>query len=205
MRRFTGPELIIASHNPGKVREIGTLLAPFGVAVVSAGDLGLAEPAETGATFAENAKLKAEAAARAGGMPALADDSGLAVTALDGAPGIYSARWAGPDKDFAQAMTTVEERLRGAADRTARFVCALALGWPDGGETAVFEGTVAGEIVWPPRGDRGFGYDPIFVPEAFIAQGRDETFAEIEAPEKHAMSHRAHAFRQLVDACFKQP
>lgn len=200
-RRFTENKLIIASHNPGKVREIGELLEPFGVEVISAGDLGLPEPEETGDTFAANARLKSEAAAKAGGMPALADDSGLAVTALGGAPGIYSARWAGPDKDFMKAMETVEEMLRGSEDRSARFVCALALSWPDG-DTEVFEGTVSGEIVWPPRGDKGFGYDPVFVPQRFVGSGRDETFAEIEPAEKHAMSHRANAFRQLVDACF---
>jgi len=200
-RHFTEKKLIIASHNPGKVREIAELLAPYGVEVVSAGELGLDEPEETGATFVANARLKAEAAAKAGGLPALADDSGLSVSALDGAPGIYSARWAGPEKDFMLAMRTVEEMMRGTEDRSARFVCALALSWPDG-DTEVFEGTVEGEIAWPPRGDKGFGYDPIFVPRAHLDAGRDETFAEIDPAEKHAMSHRADAFRQLVDACF---
>lgn len=199
-RRFTQDKLIIASHNPGKVREIGELLAPFGVEAVAAGDLGLPEPDETGETFVANAALKSQAAAEAGNLPALADDSGFAVSALDGAPGIYSARWAGPDKDFGKAMATIEEMMRGAEDRSAKFVCALALSWPDegdGGETICFEGTVSGGVVWPPRGDKGFGYDPIFVPE-----GRDLTFAEMDPAEKHAMSHRANAFRQLVDACF---
>jgi len=195
-RRFTEGKLIIASHNPGKVREIGELLADFGVEVISAGDLDLPEPEETGETFAANAKLKSEAAAKAGNMPALADDSGFALAALSGAPGIYSARWAGPNKDFGQAMATCEEMMRGAEDRSAKFVCALALSWPDG-ETVVFEGTVLGEFSWPPRGDKGFGYDPVFIPE-----GHSQTFAEMEPAEKHAMSHRANAFRQLVDACF---
>lgn len=195
-RRFDTGKLVIASHNAGKVREIADLLAPFGVAVVSAGDLNLPEPEETGATFIDNALLKAHAAAQASGLPALADDSGLAVTALDGAPGIYSARWAGLDKNFMTAMEQVEELLRGSEDRSARFVCALALAWPDG-HAEVVEGTVAGEIVWPPRGDQGFGYDPIFVPT-----GEELTFAEMEPVRKHTMSHRADAFQKLVAACF---
>ena len=195
-RRFDCEKLVIASHNPGKVREIGDLLQPFGIAVVSAGDLGLAEPDETEDTFIGNALLKAHAAAQAANLPALTDDSGLAVTALDGAPGIYSARWAGPDKNFMIAMEKVEELLRGAEDRSARFVCALALAWPDG-HAEVFEGTVSGEITWPPRGDKGFGYDP-----TFVAEGEDITFGEMEPDRKHAMSHRADAFRQLVAACF---
>jgi len=195
-RPFRGGRLVVASHNPGKVREIGELIRPYGVEAVSAAALGLAEPEETETTFEGNARLKAHAAASAAGLPALADDSGLAVEALGGAPGIYSARWAGPDKDFGRAMATVEEMLRGAEDRRARFVCALALSWPDG-DTEVFEGSVAGEVAWPPRGDRGFGYDPIFVPA-----GHERTFAEMEPAEKHAMSHRAHAFRKLVAACF---
>lgn len=195
-RRFDQPKLVIASHNAGKVREIAELLEPFGVEVVSAGTLGLPEPEETGATFIDNALLKAHAAARASDLPALADDSGLAVTALDGAPGIYSARWAGPDKDFSAAMAKVEDLLRGAEDRSAQFVCALALAWPDG-HAEVFEGTVAGEITWPPRGDKGFGYDPIFA-----ADGEDITFAEMDPARKHALSHRADAFAKLVAACF---
>lgn len=197
-RQFTEDRLIIASHNPGKVREIGELLGSFGVEVVSAGDLGLPEPEETGDTFVANAKLKSEAAATAGQLPALADDSGFALAALQGAPGIYSARWAGPEKDFGQAMATCEEMMRGAEDRSAKFICALSLSWPDG-ETVVFEGTVSGEFTWPPQGDKGFGYDPVFVPE-----GHNMTFAEMEPAEKHAMSHRANAFRQLVDACFRR-
>jgi len=195
-RRFSGERLVIASHNPGKVGEIATLLGPFGVNVVSAATLGLPEPEETGASFVENAELKARAAALASGLPALADDSGLAVTALGGAPGIYSARWAGPDKDFAAAMARIQAELGAASDRSARFVCVLSLAWPDG-QCDSFEGTVAGEIVWPPRGERGFGYDPIFVPE-----GGTATFAEIDPAAKHAISHRADAFRQLVAACF---
>jgi XTP/dITP diphosphohydrolase len=195
-RRFDQNKLVIASHNAGKVREIGALLEPFNVEVVSAGTLNLDEPEETGETFVDNALLKAHAAAKASGLPSLADDSGLSVWALSGAPGIYSARWAGPDKDFTVAMKKVEELMRGAEDRTAAFICALALAWPDG-HAEVFEGSVSGEIVWPPRGDKGFGYDPIFV-----ADGETQTFAEIDPARKHAMSHRADAFHHLVAACF---
>lgn len=194
---FNEDKLVIASHNPGKVREIADLLRPFGVDVVSAGDLDLPEPEETEDTFIGNALLKANAAAKASGLPALADDSGLAVNALDGAPGIYSARWAGPDKDFMVAMKLVEELMRGTEDRAAKFVCALALAWPDG-HTEVFEGTVTGDITWPPVGEKGFGYDPIF-----IAEGETITFAEMAPERKHAMSHRADAFHQLVAACFQ--
>ena len=195
-RRFEQDRLVIASYNPGKVREIAELLEPFGVDVISAAALALPEPEETGASFIDNALLKAHAAATAANLPALADDSGLAVNALAGAPGIYSARWAGPEKDFAMAMAKVEEDLRGLEDRSAHFVCALALAWPDG-HAEVFAGTVDGEITWPPRGDKGFGYDPIFV-----ADGMSATFAEIEPDAKHAISHRADAFRKLVAACF---
>ncbi|RMF11959.1 MAG: non-canonical purine NTP pyrophosphatase, partial [Alphaproteobacteria bacterium] len=164
-RRLEGPRLVIASHNPGKVREIADLLAPYGIAVAVAAELGLDEPEETGTSFAENAAIKALAAARASGLPALADDSGLAVAALDGEPGIHSARWAGEGRDFGLAMKKVRDALeaRKADDRSAAFICALALAWPDG-HVEIFEGRVAGEIVWPPRGERGFGYDPIFVP-----------------------------------------
>lgn len=189
--------LVIASHNPGKVREIEALVAPFAVTVQSAGDLDLAEPEETGDSFIANAALKARAAATATGRPALADDSGLVVPALDGAPGIYSARWAGPAKDFAAAMQRVQDALAGADDRRAHFTCALALAWPDGHLTC-FEGHAHGHLVWPPRGDRGFGYDPMFVPE-----GRSITYGEMDPDEKHAISHRADAFRQLVDAVFR--
>jgi len=189
--------LVIASHNPGKVREIADLVRAYGVDVVSADELGLDEPEETGTTFAENARIKALAAATASGLPALADDSGLAVHALGGDPGIYSARWAGPGKDFRVAMERVERALGDAADRSAHFVCALALAWPDG-HLETFEGTVHGRLVWPPRGERGFGYDPVFVPD-----GHDATFGEMEPERKHAMSHRAHAFRKLVAACLE--
>jgi XTP/dITP diphosphohydrolase len=195
-RRFAAPRLVLASHNPGKVREIGALLAPFGVPVISAGELGLPEPEETGATFEENAELKALTAATAAAEPALADDSGLVVPALDGAPGIYSARWAGPGKDFAVAMRRVEEGLAGKSDRRAHFVAALTLAWPDG-HRETFRGEAHGTLVWPPRGTRGFGYDPIFLPD-----GRDLTFGEMGPDEKHRISHRAAAFRQLVAACF---
>jgi len=196
-RRFTGDRLVIASHNPGKVTEIAALVRPFGVAVVSAGDLGLDEPEETGQTFTENAVLKARAAATASGSPALADDSGLVVPALGGDPGIYSARWAGPAKDFAAAMQKVEAALAEKDDRRAHFTCALAIAWPDG-HAEVFEGEVHGTIVWPPRGDRGFGYDPVFLPD-----GYDRTFGEMDPDRKHEISHRARAFRRFVDACFE--
>lgn len=194
-----GQRLVIASHNPGKVREIAALLAPFGVAVVSAGELGLAEPVEDGTTFVANAEIKALAAARAANLPALADDSGLCVHALNGEPGVYSARWAGPNKDFTIAMEKVETALQkiNAEDRSAHFACALALAWPDG-HVETFEGQVHGHMVWPPRGERGFGYDPTFVPNGF-----DITFGEMEPTQKHAMSHRARAFAQLVAACFQ--
>lgn len=195
-RRFTESKLVIASHNRGKVREIGDLLAPFGVTTASAGDLGLPEPDETGTTFVDNALLKARAAAERSDLPALADDSGLAVRALDGAPGIYSARWAGPDGDFDAAMARVERELGDNDDRGAYFVCALALCWPDG-HTEVFEGTVDGTLAWPPRGTRGFGYDPVFVPD-----GHGVTFGEMDPDAKHAISHRADAFRKLVASCF---
>lgn len=191
-REILGGKLVIASHNAGKVREIGELLAPFSLEVVAAADLGLPEPEETGASFAANAEIKALAAACGSGLPALADDSGLSVSALGGAPGIYSARWAGPEKDFEVAMQRVQAELGEASDRSAAFVCALALAWPDG-EVEVYEGRVEGTLVWPPRGNRGFGYDPIFVP-----QGEERTFGEMEPTEKHAMSHRARAFAQLV-------
>ncbi|MDX2143672.1 MAG: RdgB/HAM1 family non-canonical purine NTP pyrophosphatase [Rhodospirillaceae bacterium] len=196
-RRFSSPRLVVASHNPGKVREIGELLAPFKVEAVAAGSLNLPEPEETEATFIGNAKLKALAAAEASGLPALSDDSGLAVSALGGAPGIYSARWAGPTKDFIIAMQKVERELGAATDRSAKFVCALALCWPDG-HCETFEGEVHGTLTFPPRGTHGFGYDPIFVPE-----GHTMTFGEMDPAAKHAMSHRARAFAQLVAACFK--
>lgn len=196
-RRFEGGKLVIASHNAGKVREIGELLSPYGAEVVSAGALGLPEPEETGSTFVENAELKALAAAQASGFPALADDSGLAVDALLGAPGIYSARWAGPTKDFAHAMAKIEEQIGDNPDRNAQFVCALSLAWPDG-HVETFEGTIKGQLVWPPRGENGFGYDPMFLPN-----GRSETFGEMASDAKHAISHRAEAFGKLVEACFQ--
>jgi len=195
-RRFEGGPLVIASHNPGKVREIADLLQPFLTEVTSAADLGLAEPIETGTTFAANAELKARAAAEASGQLALADDSGLVVAALAGEPGIHSARWAGPDKDFWAAMQKVEDELQGKNDRRAHFACALALCWPDG-NLETFDGAVHGTLVWPPRGTEGFGYDPVFV-----ANGHDLTFGEMDPAEKHRISHRADAFRKLVDACF---
>jgi len=195
-RRFEGGRLVIASHNPGKIREIAELLAPHKVDCVAAADLALREPSETGGSFAANASLKAVAAAKAANCPALADDSGLVVDALGGAPGIYSARWAGPKKDFAMAMQRVERQLGPKADRRAHFVCALALAWPDG-HVECFEGQVQGRLVWPPRGERGFGYDPIFLPE-----GRSQTFGEMDPVGKHAISHRAEAFRLLVAGCF---
>jgi len=195
-RPFTGDRLVIASHNPGKVEEISALLAPFAIDAVSAGALGIAEPEETGDSFEANAALKARAAAAASGLPAIADDSGLVVPALGGAPGIYSARWAGPAKDFRVAMQRVHREL-GDQDRSARFVAVLALAWPDG-DLELFRGEVAGKLVWPPRGERGFGYDPIFVPEGGVA-----TFGEIEPARKHKISHRARAFAKLVDGCLR--
>ena len=187
-----GNRIVIASHNAGKVREIRELLDPLGLSVVSAGELGLEEPEETGETFAANAELKARFVAEGNGLPALSDDSGLAVAALDGAPGIHSARWAGPERDFGMAMEEVERALEGKADRSAYFVCALCLAFPGGG-AEVFEGRIDGDLVWPPRGDKGFGYDPIFRPE-----GHDITFGEMEPAAKHAMSHRARAFAKLL-------
>jgi XTP/dITP diphosphohydrolase len=195
-RRFNEKQLIIASHNPGKVREINDLLHPFGIMVRSASELSLEEPEETGDTFVTNAILKAETAAHATQLPALADDSGLVVEALGGDPGIYSARWAGPGKDFTVAMEKIETLLKPESVRTAKFVCALALAWPDG-HVETFEGLVKGDLVWPPRGLLGFGYDPMFLPN-----GRVETFGEMNQVEKHTISHRADAFGKLVAACF---
>ena len=194
-RRFDSGRLVIASHNPGKIVEIGALLAPFHVEALGAAELGLAEPEETGATFEANAALKAHAAAAATGLPALADDSGLVVPALDGAPGIYSARWAGPQRDFAMAMARVHRKL-GDKDRAASFVSVLALAWPDGHD-GLFRGEVHGRLSWPPRGDNGFGYDPMFIPE-----GRTQTFGEIMPEDKYAIDHRSRAFAKLVAACF---
>lgn len=189
-----GEQLLIATHNSGKAREIGALLTPYVGSFTTSAELGLAEPEETGDTFTANALLKARQAARESGMVALADDSGLSVTALGGDPGIYSARWGGPNKDFRLAMQKVHDALEGQTDRSACFICVLALAWPDG-EAYTFEGRIDGQIVWPARGDKGFGYDPIFV-----ADGHNRTFAEIEPEEKQAISHRARAFEKLVNA-----
>ena len=195
-RRFVGNRLVIASHNPGKVEEIAALLAPFRINAVAARELGIPEPEETGATFEANAALKARAAAEASGLPALADDSGLVVPALGGAPGIYSARWAGEAKDFRVAMERVHREL-GDKERTALFVAVLALASPDG-DAELFRGEVEGSLVWRPRGDRGFGYDPMFVPV-----GGTMTFGEMDPAEKHKISHRARAFAKLVAGCFQ--
>ena len=201
-RRIGSGSLVIATHNAGKLKEISALLAPHGVKCISAGSLGLPEPAETGTTFVQNALLKARAAAEASGLPALADDSGLSVDALDGRPGVYTADWAErqhfegePGRDWYMAMGKVEGMLQEKGpdvDRSCAFHCVLAIAWPDG-EQAVYEGTAPGTLTWPPRGEMGFGYDPVFVP-----QGREQTFAEIAPEEKHAISHRADAFAKLV-------
>ena len=208
-RQLSG-RVVIATHNPGKLREMRELLAPYGIEAVSAGELGLAEPEETGTTFGENARIKAEAAAQATGLPAFADDSGLVVDALGGQPGIHSARWAGPDKDFAAAMQEIDSLLRerGAvapAARQAHFVSALCLAWPDR-HFEEFEARIDGTLVWPPRGSLGFGYDPMFLPD-----GYDRTFGEMSAEEKHGLpprgmglSHRARAFVKLAEACLER-
>ncbi len=205
-RRIGSGSLVIATHNAGKLKEISALLAPYGVKCISAGSLGLPEPPETGTTFIQNALIKARAAAEASGLPALADDSGLSVNALDGRPGVYTADWAErqhfegePGRDWYMAMGKVEGMLQeqGAdADRSCAFHCVLALAWPDG-ENAVYEGTAPGTLTWPPRGEMGFGYDPVFIPE-----GRDQTFAEIAPEEKHLISHRADAFAKFVSEQF---
>lgn len=208
-RRLTGP-VVIATHNPGKLREMDELLSPYGIATKSAAALGLPEPEETGKTFAANARIKALAAARASGEAAFADDSGLVIDALNGEPGIHSARWAGPDRDFRAAMNRIQTLLieRGAKapdQRRAHFVAALCLAWPDG-HVEEFEGHVDGAAVWPPRGDKGFGYDPLFRPDGF-----DRTFGEMSAEEKHGLppkgqglSHRARAFVKLAAACLSK-
>jgi XTP/dITP diphosphohydrolase len=207
-RPITG-RLVIATHNPGKLAEMRELLAPYGIEATSAAELGLSEPDETGMDFRENARIKAEAAAKATALPAFADDSGLVVEALDGEPGIYSARWAGPDKNFRRAMETIEDRLRqrGAvtpAQRRAHFVSALCVAWPDG-HSEEFEARVDGSLIWPPRGEKGFGYDPMFLPE-----GHERTFGEMPSEEKHGLpprgqglSHRARAFVKLAEACLE--
>lgn len=203
-RKLTG-KIVIATHNPGKLIEMRELLSPYGIEPVSAADLDLPEPDETGKTFLENARIKAAAAARTAKLPALADDSGLVVDALGGEPGIYSARWAGPNKDFARAMRVIDEKLKlagaiNAAKRRGAFVAALSIVWPDGHEESV-EGRVDGTLVWPPRGTRGFGYDPMFLPDGF-----DRTFGEMSSDEKHGLpprglglSHRARAFMKLAE------
>ncbi len=216
VRKLTDREIIVASHNAGKVGEITDLIAPFGITAKSAADLELAVPEETGATFEENAAIKAHAAAKATGLPALGDDSGLCVDALGGAPGIHTADWAekpdGSGRDFAFAMRRIEQALneKGAhkpADRAARFVAVLCLAWPDGHKEH-FRGEIEGTLIWPPRGDKGFGYDPIFLP-----QGHTTSFGEMSAPQKHgwnpkqpelALSHRARAFAQLAQNCLVQ-
>lgn len=189
---FKERKLVIASHNRGKVREIAALLAPLNLEVISAADISLSEPEETGTTFAENAIIKAETAAQESGLPSVADDSGLCVNALNGEPGIYSARWAGPEKDFGAAMKKIQDRLGNNPEKSATFLCILALAIP-GQPTRTFEGRVEGQFVWPPRGDKGFGYDPVFVP-----RGYEQTFAEMDPAAKHAISHRARAFEELV-------
>ncbi len=208
-RKLTGDILVVASHNQGKVREINDLIAPFGLKAKSASELNLSEPEETGKTFEDNALLKAQAASKATLLPALADDSGFCVSALEGAPGIYSARWAGEDKDFARAMRNVHEKLceTESTDKKASFVACLCLAWPDG-HYEIFRGEVLGNFVWPPRGEKGFGYDPVFLPEGF-----DKTFGEMTSDEKHGwkpsdlggsrqpLSHRAKAFKLFAEAC----
>ncbi|GAA0784611.1 RdgB/HAM1 family non-canonical purine NTP pyrophosphatase [Roseibium denhamense] len=207
-RKLEPGKLVVASHNKGKIREINELLEPYGFEIVSAADLDLPEPEETGLTFEANAEIKAVAAATAANLPALADDSGFCVAALDGDPGIYSARWAGPEKDFAMAMRTIEEKLQSlnvpASDRRGSFVAVLCLAWPDG-HKAFFRGEVDGQVVWPPRGTQGFGYDPIFQPDGF-----ERTFGEMTSDEKHGwtegqdpLSHRARAFELFAQGCLK--
>lgn len=208
-RKLEGDTLVVASHNKGKVREINELISPFGLEAKSASELNLPEPEETGTTFEANALLKAEAAAKATGLPALADDSGFCVVALNGDPGVYSARWAGETKDFSRAMRNVQEKLEAAEtkDRRAYFVACLCLAWPDG-HYEMFRGEVHGEAIWPPRGSEGFGYDPMFLPD-----GKTQTFGEMTADEKHGwkpsdlggdkepLSHRAVAFKMFAEAC----
>jgi XTP/dITP diphosphohydrolase len=209
-RQLTGV-VVIATHNPGKLREMRELLAPYGIDTQSAAELRLPEPDETGKSFADNARIKALAAARTGEKPAFADDSGLVIDALDGEPGIHSARWAGPDKDFRIAMNRIQSLLiergaKAAEQRRAHFIAALCLAWPDG-HVEEFEGRVDGVAVWPPRGTKGFGYDPLFRPDGF-----DRTFGEMSAEEKHGLppqgqglSHRARAFMKMAEACLSKP
>ncbi|MEL7115398.1 MAG: RdgB/HAM1 family non-canonical purine NTP pyrophosphatase [Pseudomonadota bacterium] len=201
MRQLTGSEIVIASHNQGKVRETRVLLEPFGLSVTSAADFGLDEPAETESTFEGNARIKAHFTAKATGLPALSDDSGIEVDGLDGAPGVYTADWAETPngRDFAMAMTKVWTQLEerdAPFPRTARFRCTLCVAWPDGHDE-IFAGKVDGQVVWPMRGALGFGFDPVFLPD-----GETETFGEMDQAKKHGMSHRADAFRKLVDGIF---
>ncbi len=191
-----GARLVLATHNPGKLREIEALLRPFGIDVVSAGALGLPEPPEDAPDFFGNARIKALASATASGLPALSDDSGFCVAALDGAPGVHSAIWAGPEKDFSRAMADVHAKMGDVADMRAWFIAALCLAWPDG-HTETFLGRIDGTVVWPPRGAHGFGYDPMFLPA-----GGSQTFGEMDPDAKHAISHRARAFAQIIAACF---
>ena len=191
-----GQKLLLASHNTGKLREIEALLLPLRIEVISAAALGLPEPSEDAPDFTGNARIKALAAATASGLPALSDNSGFCVAALHGAPGVYSARWAGPSKDFAAAMATVHQRIDDNLDRRAWFIAALCIAWPDL-HTQTFVGRIDGAITWPPRGDRGFGYDPMFVPA-----GCQQTFGEMNPDDKHAISHRARAFAQVLASCF---
>ena len=196
LRKFLSNTIVIASHNNGKVNEVRELLLPYVSNVYSADDLSLLEPEETGSSFAENAELKARLATKESGLPALADDSGLVVKSLGGMPGIFSARWSGPNKDFDKAMRKIEAGLQGISDRRASFICALSLSWADGYIKTV-EGRIEGELVWPPRGQKGFGYDPIFVPN-----GYSSSFGEMEPKIKHNISHRAKAFNSLISCCF---
>lgn len=201
MRRLTGDTLLVATHNAGKLEEIAALLTPYGVSVVGAGEKGLPEPEETGTTFVENARIKAHAAAKAAGLPALSDDSGIEIDALDGAPGVYTADWAetGQGRDFDKAMTRAHDELLASGTAqpwTARFCCTLVLAWPDGHDE-VFAGTVEGQVTWPMRGDQGHGYDPIFLPD-----GYEQTFGEMDRWAKNRISHRADAFQKLVQGCF---
>jgi XTP/dITP diphosphohydrolase len=198
-RLAVGTRVVLASHNPGKLDELADLLRPHAIEVISAGALGLAEPPEDAPDFVGNARIKALAAARASGLPALADDSGFCVATLNGAPGVYSARWAGSGKDFAAAMTRVHRQMGAAVDRRAWFIAALCLAWRDG-HTETFVGRVDGAAVWPPRGERGFGYDPMFVPS-----GSAKTFGELHPAEKHTVSHQARAFAQLLSSCLATP
>jgi len=191
-----GQKLVLASHNKGKLRELEALMRPLAVDVISAGALGLPEAVEDAPDFAGNARIKAVAAATASGLPALSDDSGFCVAALNGAPGVHSARWAGPAKDFAAAMARVHEHVGDNADRRAWFIAALCMAWPDG-HTETFLGRIDGAVVWPPRGHMGFGYDPMFVPG-----GSQQTFGEMDPDAKHALSHRARAFAQVLASCF---